>query len=60
MNRFIDYLQVVTTNNYNTVAYFHTTNHFTLSSQSAFISRYLVISLNNGYSSTKFSLYVSW
>jgi hypothetical protein len=31
MNKFIDYLQVVTTNNYNTIADFHTTNHSTLS-----------------------------
>jgi hypothetical protein len=30
MNIFIDHLQVVTTNNYNTVADFHTTNDSTL------------------------------
>jgi hypothetical protein len=33
-NRFIDHLQVVTTNNYNTIADFHTTNHSTLSLES--------------------------
>jgi hypothetical protein len=59
--RFIDYLQVVTTNNYYTIADFHTTNHSTLmSSLSAFTSLYSVIDLNNGYSSAMFSLYVSW
>jgi hypothetical protein len=31
VNRFIDHLKVVTTNNYNTNAGFHTTNHSTLS-----------------------------
>jgi hypothetical protein len=31
VNRFIDHLRVVTTNNYNTIADFHTTNHSTLS-----------------------------
>jgi hypothetical protein len=31
VNRFIDHLQVVSTNKYNTVADFHTTNHSTLS-----------------------------
>jgi hypothetical protein len=31
MNRFIDRLQVVTTNNYNINADFYTTNHSTLS-----------------------------
>jgi hypothetical protein len=31
VNRFIDHLQVVTTNNYNNIADFHTTNLFTLS-----------------------------
>jgi hypothetical protein len=31
VNRFIDHLQVVTTNNYNTIADFHTTNYSTLS-----------------------------
>jgi hypothetical protein len=31
MDRFIDHLQVITTNNYNTIADFHTTNHSTLS-----------------------------
>jgi hypothetical protein len=30
VNRFIYHLQVVTTNNYNTIADFHTTNHYTL------------------------------
>jgi hypothetical protein len=29
MNRFIDHLQVVITNNYDTIADFHTTNHST-------------------------------
>jgi hypothetical protein len=31
VNRFIDNLHVVTTNNYYTIADFHTTNHSTLS-----------------------------
>jgi hypothetical protein len=60
MNRFVNHLLVVTTNNYN-IADFHTTNHSTLkSSQSILTSLYLVTSLNNGYSSAVFSLDVSW
>jgi hypothetical protein len=31
VNRFIDHIQAVTTNNYYTIADFHTTNHSTLS-----------------------------
>jgi hypothetical protein len=42
VNRFIDHLQVVATNNYNTIADFYTTNQSMLSSQSAFTSRCLV------------------
>jgi hypothetical protein len=56
VNRFIEHLQMVTTNIYNTVSDFHTTNHPTLSSQAAFISLYLVTTLNNGYSSAVFTL----
>jgi hypothetical protein len=55
MNRFIDHLQVVTTNNYNTISDFHL--EF---SQSSFTSLYLVTVLNNGYSSVVFLLDVSW
>jgi hypothetical protein len=33
---FIDHLEVVTTNNYNTIARLHTTNHVTLSLLSLF------------------------
>jgi hypothetical protein len=40
VNRFIDHLQVVTTNNYYTFADFRTTYHSTLSSQSVVRSRY--------------------
>jgi hypothetical protein len=54
MNRFIDHLQVVTTNNYNTIADFHTK-----SSKSNFISLYVVTALHNGYSSAVFLLDVS-
>jgi hypothetical protein len=53
--RFHDHLKVVTTNNYNTIADFHTK-----SSQSSFTSPCLVTHLNNGYSSAVFSLDVSW
>jgi hypothetical protein len=52
---FIDHLQIVTTNNYYTIADFHTK-----SSQSAFTSLYLVTALHNGYSSAMSSLDVSW
>jgi hypothetical protein len=55
VNRVIDHLHVVTTNNYYTTADFHTK-----SSKSAFTSRCLVTGLNNVYSSAKFSLDVSW
>jgi hypothetical protein len=60
LNRFIDHLQVVTTNNYNTIADFHATNHSALFSMYVFPSRYLVTDLNSGYSSALFSLNVSW
>jgi hypothetical protein len=52
---FIDYSQVITTNNCNSIADFHTK-----SSKSAFTSRCLVTGLNNGYPSAKFSLGISW
>jgi hypothetical protein len=55
----IDHFQVVTTNNYYTIADFHTINHTTLSSKSAFTSRCLVTALHNGCSSAKFTLNVS-
>jgi hypothetical protein len=65
MNRFIDHLQVVTTNNYNTIAEFHTTNNSTLSLLSllgdsspqwlflctVFTRHFLVKNLSNGDSS---------
>jgi hypothetical protein len=57
VNRFIDHLQVVGTNNYNTIADFHATNHSTLSLLSL---RYLVTALNNGNSSAMSSLHISW
>jgi hypothetical protein len=60
MNRFIDHLQVVITNTYNTIADFRITNHSTLSFQSTFASPYFVTALNNDYSSAMFSLDVSW
>jgi hypothetical protein len=55
VNRYTDHLQVVTTNNYNTIACFHTKSF-----QSIFTSLYVVTALNNGYSSAVFSLDVSW
>jgi hypothetical protein len=55
VNRFIDYLQVVPTNKYNTIVDIHST-----SSQSAFTSLYLATALHNGYSSALFPLDVSW
>jgi hypothetical protein len=36
MNRFIDHLQVITANNYYTIADFHTTNRSTISLLSLF------------------------
>jgi hypothetical protein len=50
------HLQVINTNNCNTVADLHTTNHLTLSSHSTFTSLYLVTALHNGYFSAVFSL----
>jgi hypothetical protein len=55
VNRFIDHLQVVTTNNYDTIADFHAK-----SSLSDFTSRYLVTTLNNGYSFAVFLLDIFW
>jgi hypothetical protein len=52
---FFDHLQVVTTNNYNTIANFHTlqiTAAHAKSFQCAFTSRFPVTDLNNGDSST--------
>jgi hypothetical protein len=65
VNRFIDHLQVVTTENYNTTADFHTTNHSTLSLLSllvnpspqwlflcsVFTRRFLATNVSNGDSS---------
>jgi hypothetical protein len=56
---FTDHVQVITTNNYNTVADFHTTNHSTLNLLSL-LALVFVATLNNGYSSAMFSLSVSW
>jgi hypothetical protein len=55
MNRFIDHLQVVATNTYNTIADFHNKP-----SQSTFTSFSVVTALHNVYSSAMFSLDVSW
>jgi hypothetical protein len=60
VNRFIDHLQVVTTDKNYTIADFHTPNHSILmSSQSIFTSLYVVSALHNGYPSAVFSLDVS-
>jgi hypothetical protein len=56
---FIDHVEVITTNKYNTVADFHTTDHFTLNLLSL-LSLVFIAALNNGYSSALFSLSVSW
>jgi hypothetical protein len=61
---FIDYLQVVTTNNYNTIVYFHTLQISTVHAKSfpacsVFTTRFLVTVSNDGYSSAsalKFTL----
>jgi hypothetical protein len=55
VNGFIDHLQVVATNNYNTITDFHIK-----SSQSNFASLCSVTALHNGYSSAMSSLDVSW
>jgi hypothetical protein len=59
VNRFIDQLHVVTTNNYNIIADFDTKNHSTLSLLSL-LSLVLVTALKNGYFSAVFSLDISW
>jgi hypothetical protein len=60
VNRFIVHLHVVTTNNYNTIADFHTTNYSTLSFLSlTFISLCVVTALHNGSSSAMSSLDVT-
>jgi hypothetical protein len=54
VNGFTDHLQIVTKSNYNAIANLHTlqfTRADATSSQSAFISRFLVTDLNNGDSS---------
>jgi hypothetical protein len=56
---FIDHLQVVTPNNYDTLANFHTTNHSEFS-QSLSTSLYLVTALHNDYSSAVPSLGIFW
>jgi hypothetical protein len=60
VNRFIDHLQVVTTNNYYMFADFHTTNHLTLSLLSLLPLVFIGNSSHNGYSSAVSSLDVSW
>jgi hypothetical protein len=52
---FVNTLQVVSTNNYYTIADFHTTNHSTLS-----LLNLLSLGFHNGYSYSMFSLDVSW
>jgi hypothetical protein len=47
MNRFIDHSQVVTTNKYNTITDFHSTEHSTLEHLSL-LSLVFVTALNNG------------
>jgi hypothetical protein len=56
---FIDYLQVVTTNNYNTIVDFHTLQITTafFPACAVFIRHFLVTDSNNGYSS--FSVFKS-
>jgi hypothetical protein len=54
VTQFIDYLQIVTTDNCSTIANLHTlqiTRAHAKSSQSAYTSRFLVMDLNNGDSS---------
>jgi hypothetical protein len=61
VNRFIDHLQVVATNNCYIVADFQTTNFSTLtSSQSTYTSLDMVTAVHNGYSSAMFLLDISW
>jgi hypothetical protein len=54
VNRFSNHLQVTITDNYNTIADFHTTNHYTLSLLSLVSLVFTV--LHNGYSSAMFSI----
>jgi hypothetical protein len=58
MNRFIDHLQVVTTNNYYTISDFHSINHSTLSLFN--LHSRVFTALHNGYASAVASLYVLW
>jgi hypothetical protein len=51
MTRFIDHLQVVTTNIYNTIANFHTLQIRSTPACSVFTRRFLVTASNDGYSS---------
>jgi hypothetical protein len=61
VNIFIDYLEVVATNNYNTIADFHTTIHSTLSLLSLLSLVFNLVTAHiNGYSSAVFLLDVSW
>jgi hypothetical protein len=66
VNRFIDYLHVVTTNIYNTITDFHTTNHSTLSLlsipsrvTSVCIRRFQVMNLSHGDFSTSVSRWLT-
>jgi hypothetical protein len=64
VNRFIDNLKVVTTNNSNTIADVHilkitAANTKSFPACSAFTRRFLVTASNNGYFSAVFSLNVS-
>jgi hypothetical protein len=58
VNRFINNLQVVSTNNYYTIADFNTTNHSTLRLLNLHSLVFTV--LHNGYSSAVSSLDILW
>jgi hypothetical protein len=57
VNRSVDHLRVITTNNYYTIADFQTTNHTKLI---RLLTPYLVTAPHNGYSSAVSSLDVFW
>jgi hypothetical protein len=59
VNTFIDHLQVLTTNKYNTIADFNTSILQIKPSQNTFSNLYLVTALKNDYSSAAFSLDIS-
>jgi hypothetical protein len=60
VNRFIDHLRAITTNNHYTITDFYTPNYSTLSLLNLRVLSLVFTAIHNGYSSAMSSLDISW